>query len=299
VPCFDPLRPLQTREGPLERRTSVQSPEDWSPLGASRGAVSDWSPLESGRTGPTESPFIFVFRLHGLVLTRKVDPMRTKSRNESAAIIYCRVSAVESQSESDASLEQQERTLRAMAEAAGFTEVIAVIERHTASKSQPELERSLDMLAAGDAVALFAAKIDRLSRKGAADVLRIADRAEREDWRLIVADVSLDTGTTVGRLVLTILAGVAEMESRRRSERMREYHAARRARGEVPGQTYGMTTTASADTITEIMAGRSAGMSWQALTDALNARNADGRRWHPTAVRRVHGSPAAADMLAA
>jgi DNA invertase Pin-like site-specific DNA recombinase len=222
----------------------------------------------------------------------------TTVRNESAAVIYCRVSALESQSETDNSLQQQERTLRAAAEAAGYTEIVVISERHTASKTQPELERALTILAAGDAVALFAAKIDRLSRKGAADVLRIADRAEREGWRLVVSDVSLDTGTTIGRLVLTILAGVAEMESRRRSERMTEYHAARRARGEIAGVTYGMATRASDKTVALILVRRDAGTSWKAITDELNARKADGRRWHPTAVRRIAASPAAA-MLAA
>lgn len=214
------------------------------------------------------------------------------------AIGYCRVSALESQSESDASLEQQERTLTAAALAAGYTDVLVIRERHTGSKRQPELEHALSLLATGQADALYAAKIDRLSRKGAADVLRIADRAEREGWRLVVADVSLDTGTTVGRLVLTILAGVAEMESRRRSERMREYHAARRARGERSGRTYGRRTTASAATIERILDGRAAGQTWQAITDALNASGADGRTWHPTAVRRIYGSPSVSAIAA-
>jgi DNA invertase Pin-like site-specific DNA recombinase len=222
----------------------------------------------------------------------------TASRNAAAAIVYTRVSAVDSQSDSDASLEQQERTLRAAAEVAGFTEIVLISERHTASKRQPELEAALEMLADGKAAALFAAKIDRLSRKGAADVLRIADRAEREGWRLVVADVALDTGTTVGRLVLTILAGVSEMESRRRSERMKEYHAARRARGEVAGRTYGMSTTASDSTVALILLRRDAGASWKAITDELNATKADGRRWHPTAVRRVAASPTAATLAA-
>ena len=221
-----------------------------------------------------------------------------KTRNETAAIIYCRVSAVDSQSESDASLENQERTLRAMAEAAGYTEVRVVIERHTASKTQPALEAALEDLAKGEAVALYASKIDRLSRKGAGDVLRIADRADAHGWRLVVADVSMDTGTTVGRLVLTILAGVAEMESRRRSERMREYHAARRARGESRG-SYGPKTTASAEAVAMISEARSAGLSWKAVTEMLNDHQMDGRIWHPTAVRRVAESPSAAAMLAA
>jgi len=223
---------------------------------------------------------------------------KSQSRNESAAVIYCRVSALESQAEADNSLEQQERTLRAAAEAAGYSELLVISERHTGSKTQPELERALGLLAAGDAAALFAAKIDRLSRKGAADVLRIADKAEREGWRLVVADVALDTATLVGRLVLTILAGVAEMESRRRSERMTEYHSARRARGEIAGATYGVRTAASDKAVALIVLRRDAGASWASITAELNERGMDDRRWHPTAVRRVAASPAAA-MLAA
>lgn len=223
---------------------------------------------------------------------------QSKSRNQAAAVIYCRVSALDSQAANgaDTSLEAQERTLRAAAEAAGYSEVIVVVERHTASKRQPELEAALELLGRGEAVALFAAKIDRLSRKGAADVLRVADRAEAQGWRLVILDVSLDTGTTVGRLVLTILAGVAEMESRRRSERMREYHAERRARGDRP---YGPQTTASREAVETIAASRAAGMSWKATAEVLTSKGVDSRRWHPTAVRRVAASPSAAAILAA
>lgn len=207
--------------------------------------------------------------------------------NAAAAVIYCRVSALDSQSESDASLEQQERTLSALAEMAGYSELIVIRERHTASKSQPELEAALEMLATGAAGALYAAKIDRLSRKGAGDVLRIADLADAHGWRLVVADVSLDTGTTVGRLVLTILAGVAEMESRRRSERMREYHAARQARGERAGVTYGRRNTTDVDTAARVLEMHAAGETFSGIARALNSEQADGRRWHPQTVRRI------------
>lgn len=207
--------------------------------------------------------------------------------NTAAAVIYCRVSALESQSESDASLEQQERTLSALAEMAGYSQLIVIRERHTGSKSQPELESALQLLAAGQAGALFAAKIDRLSRKGAADVLRIADLADAHGWRLVVADVSLDTGTTVGRLVLTILAGVAEMESRRRSERMREYHAARRARGEQAGATYGRRNTAAPATAERVRQLHAAGETFSAIARTLDADQTDGRRWHAQTVRRI------------
>jgi DNA invertase Pin-like site-specific DNA recombinase len=210
---------------------------------------------------------------------------RASNRNQTTAVVYCRVSALDSQSESDASLEQQERTLTAMAEAAGYTELVVIRERHTGSKAQPELEAALALLDDGTYAALYAAKIDRLSRKGAGDVLRIADKAERHGWRLVVADVSMDTGTTVGRLVLTILSGVAEMESRRRSERMTEYHAARRARGEVAGVHYGARSTAEADVAERILAAWIAGQSFAAIARSMEQEQ--GRPWHATQVRRI------------
>lgn len=222
---------------------------------------------------------------------------RSSSRDQVTAVIYCRVSALDSQSESDASLEQQERTLTAMAQAAGYTELVVIRERHTASKAQPELEAALAALDAGTYAALYASKIDRLSRKGAADVLRIADRAERHGWRLVVADVAMDTGTTVGRLVLTILAGVAEMESRRRSERMSEYHAARRARGEIAGVHYGARSTAAPEDAERILAAWLAGESYAAIARSMEQEQ--GRPWHATQVRRIVRAHAAQPLTLA
>ena len=210
---------------------------------------------------------------------------RRRKTAPTVAVIYCRVSALDSQSESDASLEQQERTLRAMAEAHGYTELVVIRERHTASKAQPLLVEALEALDAGTYAALYAAKIDRLSRKGAADVLTIADRAETYGWRLVVADVAMDTATTVGRLVLTILAGVAEMESRRRTERMAEYHAARRARGQVAGVHYGPRNTAPAEDAEPIVAAWIAGESYAGIARRLTEEQ--GRPWHATQVRRI------------
>ena len=218
---------------------------------------------------------------------------RNVSSNPNAAIIYCRVSASESQSDSDISLKNQETVLTAAAHVAGYSEVLVVAERHTASKTQPELVKALQCLLDGQASALFAHKIDRLSRKGAADVLRIADLAEAQGWRLVVSDVALDTGTTVGRLVLTILSGVAEMESRRRSERMTDYHSARKRKGEIAGLTYGVTTKASGQSIAIIAEARQAGMTWRAISEMLNEQDADKRLWYPAAVRRTYLSPAA------
>ena len=208
--------------------------------------------------------------------------------NPETAIIYARVSALDSQAETDLSLTHQVTVLTAAARAAGYANVIEVIERHTASKRQPELEQALSRLAAGDAAALFVHKIDRLSRKGAPDVLRVADLANAQGWRLVILDVGMDTQTMVGRLVLTILAAVAEMESARRSERMRDYHLSKRRTGGVSGESYGQRPAAvSAATSTLLLDARAAGLSYGAIAERLNEQGCDGRTWHAATVRRV------------
>lgn len=225
-----------------------------------------------------------------------------KTRNESAAVIYCRVSATESQSKSEIGLDGQERILRAMAEAAGYTEVRVVVERHTASKTQPALEAALKDLAKGEAVALYVDKVDRLTRSGMGDAIRIADLADRHGWRLVIGDIGggvMDTGSVAGRIVLGVMAEIARQESKRRSERMRAFHAERRAKGLVWGVDTPHKTTASAEAVAMIAEARGAGMSWQAVADLLNDHQMDGRRWYPTSVRRVYASPSAAAMLAA
>ena len=219
-----------------------------------------------------------------MTIKRKGSPKAT------TAVLYCRVSATDAQSDSTTSLEGQERTLRAAALAHGYTDVHVVIERHTAAKRLPELALALDALDAGRYAALYVAKIDRLSRSGAADVLRIADRSAARSWRLVALDMALDTGTIVGRLVLTILAGVAEMESGRRKERMREYHAERAAQGQRTGVDYGQRPLAVDIELDAIRTGRQSGQSWASLAQHLTEISPTGRTWHSTAVRRTYAT---------
>lgn len=210
-----------------------------------------------------------------------------KQAAEGTALIYCRVSARESQNPSTLSIEGQEATLRAAATAAGYTDLEVVIERHTASKSLPMRETAIARLNNREASALFVHKIDRLSRRGVIDVLRIADAASTHGWRLAVIDIGMDTGTLAGRLTLTILAAVAEMEATRRSERMREYHEARRNRGDKSGKTYGRKSIATPATVTRITAARSLGRTYADIAAELEHEGVEGRNWSPTKVRRI------------
>ena len=212
---------------------------------------------------------------------------RSRKIAATTAALYVRVSALESQSESELSLEQQERQLRALAAAAGYAEeeIVVVRERTTASKVQPALEQLLDELDAGAHAALFVDKTDRLTRTGMVDAVRIAERAEGNGWRLVIGNVGADTTTAAGRIVLAVLAEIAREESKIKSARMRSYHAARRARGQIAGVHYGVKSTTSAQDAEPIVAAWIAGESYAGIARRLTEEQ--GRPWHATQVRRI------------
>jgi site-specific DNA recombinase len=112
------------------------------------------------------------------------------------------------------SLGAQERDLRRAAEMAGFTDFELLREEGRSGKSiqgRPVLRDALDRLDRGDAAALFVTRIDRLARS-TQDFLSIVDRANKNDWRIVMLDLNLDTATYQGRFVVTIMSALAEME---------------------------------------------------------------------------------------
>ena len=75
---------------------------------------------------------------------------------------------------------------------------------------RPELERVLDELEAGDV--LVVTKLDRLARS-TLDLLRIVDQIGKEGAGFkSLGDPWADTTTPHGRLMLTVLGGIAEFE---------------------------------------------------------------------------------------
>jgi DNA invertase Pin-like site-specific DNA recombinase len=230
--------------------------------------------------------------------TESMTTTRKRSRKitdrPNVALVYVRVSTAR-QAEEGISLDAQERTVTAAAEAAGYSvEVLREEGRSAGSISgRPVLREALSRLAAGEAAALYVAKIDRLARS-TADVLKIADAAEREGWRMVAQDLALDTGTPVGRLVLTVLAAVAEMERAQISARHRDWHAEKAAQGIVWGVDEGPRALLPDEVRQRIAAEHQEGRSLRAIAAGLNAEEiptARGGRWHASTVRAILGSP--------
>jgi DNA invertase Pin-like site-specific DNA recombinase len=135
----------------------------------------------------------------------------------------------------------------------------------------------------GNVAGLVVAKVDRLG--SGSDVVRLAEEAKRDGWRLVILDLCLDTATTAGMLVLTVMAGCAAHEHQRIGERNREWKQQARVRGTHRGAH--AHDRAIAD---RIIAAREAGRSYRAIAadlDADGVPTARGGKWQAASVRSV------------
>ena len=116
--------------------------------------------------------------------------------------------------------------------AAGAEKVFAV--RISGSRrARPELDRMLEQIRDGDAVAVT--KYDRLARS-LKDLLEIVEaiREQGAGFRSLAEDI--DTTTPAGRLVFHVFASIAQFKRERISERTKEGLASARKRGRIGGR---------------------------------------------------------------
>ena len=203
------------------------------------------------------------------------------------ALAYVRVSTVE-QAEEGASLDAQALALIEAAERKGFrVEVIREEGRSGKSLSRrPVLAEALARLRAGDAQALYAQRLDRLSRS-VADFAHILGLASRERWTLAVLDADVDTSTPSGEFLVNVLAAAAQYERRIMSARTRDGLAQRRREG----VRLGRPPALPAEVVARIAGDRAAGMTLAAIGAGLAAEGIPtapgGARWYPATVRKV------------
>ena len=134
---------------------------------------------------------------------------------------YLRVST-EEQAREGVSLDAQQARLGAYAEAYDAELVALDRDEGVSGKVRPEkrlgLAKALHRLRSGEADGLLVLKLDRLSRR-TRDVLDLVDESRRQGFRLVSVSEQLDTGTAAGRMVVTVLAALAEMEREQAGER--------------------------------------------------------------------------------
>lgn len=208
------------------------------------------------------------------------------------AYCYARVSTA-MQVEDGMSMGAQETQLRAAALAQGYTDIVLLKEEGRSGKSiqgRPVLRDALIDLDEGKADALFVTRLDRLSRS-TRDFLSIVDRSHKFSWRLVLLDLGMDTATSTGRFVLTIMSAMAEMERGMISLRQKDVHLDRRNNGKIWGVDLGPLPLIDEETLSRIIASRDEGVSYQKIADTLNLLEVPtllhGKKWYPSTVRKI------------
>ena len=150
------------------------------------------------------------------------------------AAIYCRVSTA------DQSCERQEHDLLTFAERAGY-EVVGVYKEMGSGVKLDRAERK-KVLALAQAREIDAVLVTELSRWGRSTTDLLATLRELEARRVsLVAlnGMTFDLATPHGRMLATVLAGIAEFERELIQERIRSGIAAAKARGKKLGRQPG------------------------------------------------------------
>lgn len=211
--------------------------------------------------------------------------------SEGIAYCYARVST-QMQVEDGISLGAQEKQLVAAAEAAGY-EAVILREEGRSGKSitgRPVLTKALSDLDEGRAQALYVTRLDRLARS-TRDFLSIVDRSHKNNWRLAMLDLGLDTATYQGRFVVTVMSAMAEMERGMISLRQKDVHKDRRDNGKVWGVDLGPKSKVEEDTKAKILKLRSSGVSLRNIAEMLNSEAIPtahgGKKWYASTVSSV------------
>ena len=231
-----------------------------------------------------------------------------RNRNEAPAaparprtIAYVRVST-DKQADHGVSLDAQRAKLAAYAELYDLDLVAVEVDAGQSAKSldRPALGRALAALSTGKADALLVVKLDRLTRS-VRDLGELVDRCEREGWALLSVSDSIDTRTAAGRLVLNVLASVAQWEREAIGERTKAALQHKRSNGERVGSVpYGYRLAADGralevepaeqQAIVLVRELRAEGLSLRAIAARLEAAGCvprGGARWHPDTVARL------------
>lgn len=159
-------------------------------------------------------------------------PKPTKTRT----IAYIRVST-DKQAEHGVSLEAQRAKLEAYAALFDLDLIAVEVDAGASAKSldRPALQRTLAALRAGKAEAVLVAKLDRLTRS-VRDLGDLVDRYFASGkWALLSVGEQIDTRSAAGRLVLNLLASVAQWEREATGERTSAAMRHKAALGEYTG----------------------------------------------------------------
>jgi DNA invertase Pin-like site-specific DNA recombinase len=186
-------------------------------------------------------------------------PANDKGRRRAVSKPYVTVYGYARVSADGQSVDAQVRQLRAAGAVKVFREVAS-----GAKTDRPQLRRILSEVAAGDVV--MVTRLDRLARSTRDLLNTLAAIADRKAGFRSLGDAWADTTTAHGRLMLTVLGGLAEFER----ELIRIRTGEGRARAKANGQSLGRKPKLTPHQQQEAIQRRDKGESIRAIARTYN-----------------------------
>jgi DNA invertase Pin-like site-specific DNA recombinase len=200
------------------------------------------------------------------------------------AAVYHRTSTVDQ----DPTLARQE--LRAAAAARGMAVTMEIEETGSGARNdRPGLQQIMDAARRGKIGAVLVWKLDRFGRS-ALDLLANIEGLERAGVRFIAVTQGIDIrpdGDPMSRLILTVLAGVAQFERSLIVERTRLGLDKARQNG----KQIGRPRRGAAPKPATVAGLRASGASWSAIASKLGCTASAARRACQTGVQSSAGEP--------
>lgn len=138
---------------------------------------------------------------------------------------------------------QREAISRAAAARGETVDLWASEVRSGKASLRPELDAIRGLARRGELSALWVFRLDRLTRRGAADLLALVHELRRHGCRVVSVADGFDLEGPMGDVVLAVLGAVAQMEL----DAQRDRREAARAAAEARGAKWGRPPAATAD----------------------------------------------------
>ncbi|SKG75035.1 resolvase domain-containing protein [Mycobacteroides abscessus subsp. bolletii] len=226
--------------------------------------------------------------LYGIRVAR---PRCPSTAAPGSVVAYIRVSTDE-QANSGAGMEAQRAAISAEVARRGWTvfswHADEGISGGKGVSHRPGLAAAIGAVESGDAAALMAAKLDRISRS-VLDTASLMEQARQSGWELITCDLAIDTSTPAGEATASMMAVFSQLERRLISQRTREALAIKRAQG----IRLGRPSALPLEVVRRIVERRARGDSLRIIAAGLENDGVPtaqgGAKWHASTIKAVIG----------
>lgn len=215
--------------------------------------------------------------------------------------------------DNETSTESQEASIREWAHRHGHELVAVLVDKGRSAyklewRKRPATRKAVAMVEAGAADGVVSWKIDRACRN-TRDCLELIDVLQGYGGDYASVTEPFDTSTPTGKMTLTVIAAMAELESATKADRSTEWHASRRKVGATPTgpRPYGyqreknrmIVDAAEAAVVKRMAAAVLAGESLHSIVRGLNDDGVPsklGRPWNRRGVHAILTGPSIAAL---